>query len=443
LQAGENQLVVTVVAADGETTASYTVTLVVALSSDTSLSKLTVNGEDVEDGSEITLPPYTESVDVVAIATDENAELEISGFDSLQPGDNSPTVTVTAPDGTVQVYTIAITVELSSETGVTEILVDGKLAEDGDVIRTSDTEMTEVVVEVSTVDGNATVEISGNTELVVGDNEITITVTAPNGDSRSYTVIFRIGGLSGNAKLSNLSVNGKVIDLAVQSTTISVIAGTRFVPVIANAQDSAASVIVSGNKDLVEGLNVVTVKVTAADAKTVRIYQVNVIVLAISKNTKLKSLSVNGSLVSVGDTVTLYAGTKFASVSGLAEDADASVSYTGFKNLKVGNNLGTVTVQAPAGNSASYNVNLFVPAVSNDATLKTFTIEGFNVLTKSKLTVVSGTRKLHVTALANFSGASVSIKGKVIVPGSNTLTVTVTAADGTVAKYVVIVKVRA
>jgi hypothetical protein len=178
----------------------------------------------------------------VAIATDENAELEISGFDSLQPGDNSPTVTVTAPDGTVQVYTIAITVELSSETGVTEILVDGKLAEDGDVIRTTDTEMTEVDVEVSTVDGNATVEISGNTELVVGDNEITITVTAPNGDSRSYTVVFRIGGLSGNAKLSNLSVNGKVIDLAVETTTISVIAGTRFVPVIANAHTAAPAV---------------------------------------------------------------------------------------------------------------------------------------------------------------------------------------------------------
>jgi hypothetical protein len=234
-----------------------------------------------------------------------------------------------------------------------------------------------------------------------------------------------------------------VVNLAVATTTLSVIAGTRFVPVIANAQDSVASVIVSGNKDLIEGLNVVTVKVTAADAKTVRVYRVNVVVLAISKNTKLKSLSVNGSLVSVGDTVTLYAGTKFAQVSGLAEDGDASVSYTGFKNLKVGNNLVTVTVQAPAGNSASYNVNLFVPAVSNDATLKTFTIEGFNVLTKSKLTVLSGTRKLHVTALANFSGASVSIKGKDIVPGRNTLTVTVTAADGTVAKYVVIVKVRA
>jgi hypothetical protein len=443
LQAGENQLVVTVVAADGETTASYTVTLVVALSSDTSLSKFTVNGEDVEDGSEITLPPYTESVDVVAIAGDENAEIEISGFDALQPGDNSPTVTVTAPDGTVQVYTIAITVELSSETGVSEILVDGKPVQDGDVVRTTDTQMTEVDVEVTTIDGNATVEISGNTELLVGDNEISITVTAPNGDSRSYTVIFRVGGLSGNAKLSNLSVNGQAIDLAVKTTTISVIAGTRFVPVSASAEDSAASIIVSGNKNLVEGVNTVTVRVTAADAKTIRLYQVKVVVVAISRNANLKSLSVNGSLVSAGDTITVVAGAKFALPLAVAEDADALVSYSGFRDLKIGNNVATVKVTAPGGNSSSYSVTLLLPSISNDTTLKKFTIDGTSALARSKITVYSGTRKLKVIAIANNAGASVSIKGKDILPGSNTLTVTVTAADGTVAKYIVIVKVRA
>jgi hypothetical protein len=86
---------------------------------------------------------------------------------------------------------------------------------------------------------------------------------------------------------------------------------------------------------------------------------------------------------------------------------------------------------------------LRVETLSNDKTLKSFSIEGFNVLGKSKLTVASGTRKLRVSAQANNSGASVSISGRDILPGSNNVVVTVTAADGTSTSYTVIVKVKA
>jgi hypothetical protein len=73
--------------------------------------------------------------------------------------------------------------------------------------------------------------------------------------------------------------------------------------------------------------------------------------------------------------------------------------------------------------------------------LKSFTIEGFNMLNKSKLKVLAGTTKLHISAQANNAGASVSITGRDIVAGVNTVTVTVTAADGSSKSYVV--KVRA
>ena len=443
LQTGENTLTVTVTAADGETTGSYTVTLFVLLNSDTSLSTFTVNGADVEDGAEITLPPYSDAVEVVATPTTETAQVDVSGADGLQVGTNVLQVTVTAEDGTVQVYLITIYVEVSTETGVSEITVDGQVALDKDVILGTDLEMTEVEVDVTTIDENATVDISGNTDLVLGDNLITITVTAPSGDSRDYTVTFRLGGLPGNAKLASLVVGGSSINLANDSSTVNVLAGTRFVPVIATAEDTSASIVVTGNKNLVQGDNTVTVTVKAADGKTIRAYTVIVNVAALSTNTKLSSIRVNGSVVTAGDTITLVAGARYAEVVAVAEDSAATVSYSGFKDLVAGNNTGTIRVTSAAGTTQDYTVTLVAPSLSNDNSLKVFTIEGFNVLGKSKLTVMPGTTKLHITAQANFSGASVSISGRDITPGSNTVTVTVTAADGSTATYTVIVKVKA
>ena len=441
LQPGENTLTVTVTAADGETTQEYVVTLFVLLSDDTSLSTFKINGVDVEDGSDLELPAYTSEVEVEAVATNADAQVEVSGADSLQPGENRVEVTVTAADGeTVQVYTVFVTVLISTDTRVSEILVNGVSVLDGDVVLSTDLELTEVEVEVTTVDENSTVEIVGNTELVKGDNLITITVTAPSGDVREYTVTFRLGGLPGNAKLKSLIVAGNAIDLTQESPTITVAAGVRNVSVIPSAEDEAASITVAGNTNLVAGENVLTVTVKAADGKTVREYTVKVNVLALSSNTKLSSIKVNGTTVVAGGSFTLVAGARSAEVVAVAEDAAATISYSGTKNLLAGNNTATITVRAADGTTANYTVTLVSPALSSDVSLKTFLIEGFSVLNRTKLSVPAGTTKLRITAQATDSGASVSISGRDIQPGANFVVVTVTAADGTVATYTVRVK---
>ena len=71
LQSGENALTVTVTAADGETTATYTVVLNVLLSSNTELSVFQVDGNDVQDGDTVTLDPYTSEVEVSVETVDE------------------------------------------------------------------------------------------------------------------------------------------------------------------------------------------------------------------------------------------------------------------------------------------------------------------------------------------------------------------------------------
>jgi hypothetical protein len=442
LQPGENSLVVTVTSLDGNNTAEYTVTLNVLLSADTSLATFTINGADVADGDALELPPYTASVEVVAVATYEGATVDIAGGDALETGDNAVVVTVTAADGTtVQTYTVTITVLVSTDTRIASILVDGDTAAPNDVILAKDITVTEVSVEVTTVDENSQVEITGNTDLVLGDNVITIVVTAPSGDSTEYTLVYRLGGLAGNAKLKSLLVGTQVIDLAASSATVELKAGTKFVPVFAATEDQNATVKVTGNKALTAGNNNVLVTVTAADGTTVREYSVTVFVLALSSNKNLGYLRINGSLVTVGSTVELPAGSGYAEVVAVPEDAAASSSYSGNKNLVPGNNTLTVTVTAANGDQASYLVTLNVLRLSSDTSLKSFLIEGFSVLGKSKLSVLPGTRKLHVSAVANDAGASVTIIGRDIVAGVNDVQVRVTAADGTSQTY--LVKVRA
>jgi hypothetical protein len=442
LQPGENSLVVTVTSLDGNNTAEYTVTLNVLLSTDTSLATFTINGADVADGDALEFPPYTPSVEVVAVATYEGATVDIAGGDALETGDNEVVVTVTAADGTtVQTYTVTITVLVSTDTRIASILVDGDEAAPNDVILAKDITVTEVTVEVTTVDENSQVEITGNTELVLGDNVITIAVTAPSGDSTEYTLVYRLGGLAGNAKLKSLLVGTQVIDLAASSSTVELKAGSKSVPVFAATEDQNASVNVTGNKALTAGNNTVLVTVTAADGTTVREYSVTVVVLALSSNKNLGSLRINGSLVTVGSAVELPAGTGYAEVVAVPEDAAASASYTGNKNLVPGNNTLTITVTAANGDQASYSVTLNVLRLSSDTSLKSFVIEGFSVLGKSKLSVLPGTRKLHVSAVANDAGASVTIIGRDIVAGVNDVQVRVTAADGTSQTY--LVKVRA
>lgn len=445
LQPGENSLIVTVTAADGETTAEYTVTLFVLLSDDTSLATFTITSGDlvfeVEDGSDVELPPYTTDVSVEAVATNADAQVEVSGADALQPGANEIQVTVTAADGeTIKVYTVFVNVLISTETGVSEIIVNGTTAIDGDVVLSTDLELTEVDVEVTLVDENAAFEVTGNTDLVKGDNLITITVTAQSGDVAEYKVIFRLGGLPGNAKLKSLIVAGNTINLTAVEPSITVPAGTRTVSVIPSAEDESASIKVTGNTDLVVGENTVKVTVTATDGKTVREYLVKVNVQALSSNTNIGVIRVNGVSVASGDRVTLVPGAKFAEVTATAQDSAATISYSGTKNLVAGDNTATITVRAANGATATYTVVLVVPALSSDTSLKTFSIEGFNMLNKTRLSVPAGTAKLRITAQANSAGASVSIAGREIKAGINFVVVTVTAADGTVATYTVRVK---
>jgi hypothetical protein len=65
---------------------------------------------------------------------------------------------------------------------------------------------TSVGVTATAADGGATVSISGNTNLQVGPNTITITVTAANGSVRIYTIIVTRDVDTGNEALNTTHI---------------------------------------------------------------------------------------------------------------------------------------------------------------------------------------------------------------------------------------------
>jgi outer membrane protein OmpA-like peptidoglycan-associated protein len=92
------------------------VTIVVAdPSDDNSLDVLTLNGLDVMDGDEITLPKGVTSVTIVATPAESHARAVISGNTGLQVGANNVVIRVTAENGDVAVNTIVVTIAATND----------------------------------------------------------------------------------------------------------------------------------------------------------------------------------------------------------------------------------------------------------------------------------------------------------------------------------------
>lgn len=144
-----------------------------------------------------------------------------------------------------------------------------------------DSDITSANITATAEDSGAKVSGTGNKTLNYGSNKINIVVTAPSGAQKTYTVnITRKDNRSSNNNLSSLKVNdGDLSPKFSKNTTsysISVPYSVSNLTVNAKAEDSKATVQVSGNKKLVaESTNKVTVTVTAENGSK-KTYTINV-----------------------------------------------------------------------------------------------------------------------------------------------------------------------
>ena len=223
LKEGNNEIKVNVIAEDGKTTQTYTLTIkrrteeeenaLNQKKSDATLNSLGIKPDKYDfsgfkkDKTQYSaqVPDDVEEVEVYAEATSDKAKITGIGKTQLKKGKNTLVVQVTAEDGTTQTYTIEVTREDNSTTA-TSNSKDGfglaSLEINGLTLNPSfETEIYEYKVELTedldsldirtiATDDDTTVELYGNEGLALGENTITILVRNKKEDkSATYQII--------------------------------------------------------------------------------------------------------------------------------------------------------------------------------------------------------------------------------------------------------------
>jgi len=402
---------------------------------DTSLATFTIDGNAVTNGATVNADYGTSSVDVVATPTNVDATVDISGDTGLVTGPNTVSVVVTAADSTTtKTYSVTVDVASNGDASLGVFTVNGDDVVSGDTVNLP-YGTTEVDVIAEPADVEATVVVTGGTDLVTGNNTLTVSVTAADGTVVNNTVTLVVSE-NGDASLGVYAVNGNDVN---DGDIVELPYGTTEVDVIAEPADVEATVVVTGGTALATGPNTLTVSVTAADG-TVVDHTVTLKVLA-NNDSSLANFAINGEDVVDGATVNVAKGTTSVTVIADASDPDAGVVIAGNENFTTGTNTLTVTVTAADGTTKTvYTVTVVVAGdeFSNDTSLSTFKVDGTTVSDGDEVVIAQGRTSVSVEAVPNNAYAFATVAGNTnLKAGDNNVTVTVTADDGTVKIYTV------
>ncbi|MBS7233200.1 cadherin-like beta sandwich domain-containing protein [Flavobacterium psychroterrae] len=341
-----------------------------------------------------------------------------------------------------------------------------------------------------TVDG-VIIDPTAPLDLKVGDNVITIVVTAEDGITQETYEVIVTREPSSNAGLIDLAISEGTLSptfaegiLDYTTTVPNDITSIKVTPVSA---DPTAIITVNGivvpsgtaspDQQLKVGENEITTIVTAQDG-TIQTYTVIVTreEAPLSNNAGLTDLAISeGTLSPIFDegtkdyTTTVPNDVKTISVTPVSEDATATITVNGIvvpsgtaspeQELKVGKNEIITVVTAQDGTVQTYIVIVTreEAPLSNDAALTDLAIsEGtlspaFAEGTKDYTTIVpNDITSIKVTPVSEDATATITVNG-IVVPsgtasadlplkvGENVIITTVTAQDGTVNTYTIIV----
>ena len=408
----------------------------------------------------------------------------------LKDGANTIDLKVTSEDGEKRPYQMVVRRDARSDDATLE---DLKLSEGAlspafnmattvyDVLVGHAVE--EVTVTAKANDDNASVAYDpGSTvDLDVGDNTITVTVTAEDGTTtKAYKVTVERAkpGVSSNADLKELTLSDVPVltpefDPAMLEYTASVGNAVEEVTVTATANDDNATVDPDPKSPValtVGVATVITVTVTAQDGTTTKAYKVTVTreELGVSSDARLSGLSLSdvpeltppfdmatttytASVANAVEEVTVTA-TKSHTSATVAYDPGSTVDLT----VGVAREI-TVTVTAGDGTTMKeYTVTVTRAgpgAGSNVATLSALSLSGVTLNEEWAATtyaytadVANSVESTMVAATATDDGATVTLPDPNPVDldeGTTTIKVTVTAEDGTTTQAYTVTVTRA
>jgi hypothetical protein len=304
-----------------------------APSGNTLLDVLALNGVSLLDISSIDISGHITSVLYSISVLDPTATIAYSGttgvdlsgsFSTPTVGSNTFTFTVTAEDGSQQIYTRTVH-RLSNDTGAT-ITVDGNSVSNAGTISLSST-VSAPLFSITLAAGASRTDLSGSTTTGLqpgGSYSYSFTVTAADGTTADYSFYVRI--LSNATGLTVFTVNGVsvtdggVVDLSASVTQVDI-----------SAAPVAGATIgdISGQRTgLVPGATYTyTFRVTAEDVAVWKDYSVYVRIL--SNATGLTVFTVNGISVTDGGVVDLSASVTQVDISAVPVTGASISAITG------------------------------------------------------------------------------------------------------------------
>ena len=315
--AGTYTLTYSATDAAGNVATPVTRTVNVVNSTNANLSALTISSGSLSPAFAGTTTDYAAnvsfsvaSVTVTPTVADPTASVTVNGSSnltdpiSLNVGDNTITVLVTAQDGTTtKSYTITVTraaastnANLSALTISSGSLSPAFAGDSASYTAAVSNSVTSIVVSATVSDPTASVTVNGSPNLSnpinlnVGDNTITVLVTAQDGTTtKTYTITVSRAALSTNANLSGLTISSGSLSPAFSSNTTAYTANVdntvTTITVTPTASDGTATItlngssITSGNARTVTldiGSNEIPIVVTAQDGVTTKPYSITV-----------------------------------------------------------------------------------------------------------------------------------------------------------------------
>lgn len=310
----------------------------------------------------------------------------------------------------------------------------------------------------------ATVTGLGDITLSGDKTTATIKVTAEDGTVKTYTVniekeVKEEVKKDSDATLKSLYISGYTLSPTFKSNinTYSMKVGNNITAlnVDAIANSTKAKVQISGNSGWKEGVNVVSIKVTAEDG-TVNTYIVNVTrasknndVTPVTKSSDnyLKSLIINSSHDMKPEfnrnfasyDVTVPYEVEKLDLSYVTSDPKAKVEINGNSNFKVGEvNTIEIAVTAEDGTKRYYVLNVTRSSQGSDTDLEDLIIKDGELSPKFDpdvldytIDVDGDTDELDITAIPKTEGSKVEIIGNEnLKEGQNTVLVKVTDKNG-------------
>ena len=166
-------------------------------------------------------------------------------------------------------------------------------------IKLENFEATDINVTAEAEDEKSVVKLVGNTDLKVGENIITVTVTAEDGTTKIYTItaVKEETTAFGLSSLTIKDVELKGFRAEKYDYKVS-FEGLDKLEIEAIASEEGATIEILGNENLVEGENLITIIVTSADGSKTATYQIKATKLVATAQEEVKEINMKAILIS-------------------------------------------------------------------------------------------------------------------------------------------------